>query len=92
MRIHWARLGLLVVTLALGLGAAPAAAEMFTCHDKPGQLLYSYNGTAGDYRGRNHSSYSRSRYSDDQSARTRYYRAGAAHATYFRSRHYWNDR
>jgi len=74
--------GLLAGALALGLSAAPAAAEMFTCHDQPGQVLYSYNGTPSDYRSRN---YSRRRSTDDYAAQTRRYRAGSSRASYYRS-------
>jgi hypothetical protein len=88
MRIGRAGYGLLAAILALGLSVAPAAAEMFTCHDKPGQVLYSYSGTPSEYRGRN---YSRWRQSDGYSARTRYYRAGSSHAAYYGSRRSWNE-
>lgn len=79
MRIGTVGCGLLAATLALGLSAAPAAAEMFTCHDQPGQVLYSYSGTPSDYRSRN---YSRRRSTNDYAAQTRRYRAGSSHATY----------
>jgi len=77
-------LGLLILAL---VAATPASAEMFTCHDKPGQVLAVYNGSPNNLGGR---SYSR-RYTSDysaQSSRQRY----QAHASYINSRHYWNDR
>ena len=79
-------LGFGLVILALTLGGA-ASAEFFNCNQKPGQLLYSYSGTPGQYSGRR--SYS-SRTTSDYSAqsRPRY----QSHATYSSSRHYWNDR
>jgi hypothetical protein len=88
MRIGTFGGGLLVGTLALSLSAAPASAEMFTCHDKPGQVLYSYKGTPSDYRGRN---YSRRRTTDDYAAHTRYYRADSSHASYYGSRRSWDE-
>jgi hypothetical protein len=76
--------------LALSLAATvPASAEFFNCNQRPGQLLYSYSGSPSTYGGRSTSS-SR-RYTSDysaQSSRQRY----QAHATYFGSRHYGNDR
>jgi len=89
MRIGTAGYGLLAASLALALSAAPAAAEMFTCHDRPGQVLYSYNGTPSDYHGRNYSS--RWRQTDGYSARTRYYRAGSSHTAYYGSRRLWDE-
>jgi DNA topoisomerase IB len=81
---------LLAGVLALTLGAvAPASAEFFGCHDKPGQLLYSYSGTPRSYH--SHHSYSRdsayrsSGTTDDYAAHTRYYRAGSSRATNYRS-------
>ncbi len=79
-------LGILALTVA---GAAPASAEFFNCNQRPGQLLYSYNGSPSNYGSR--SSGSSRRYTSDysaQSSRQRY----QAHATYFGSRHYGNDR
>ena len=39
-------IGLAAAIGALGIvSAAPASAEFFGCNDRPGQLLYSYNGT-----------------------------------------------
>jgi hypothetical protein len=90
---------------ALSMGAvAPASAEFFGCHDKPGQVLYSYNGSPSDFRDRSYnsggyshysgsSSYgSSSSYSEDSGGNTRYYRAGSSHATNYRSPRYRNDR
>jgi hypothetical protein len=76
--------------LALSLAATvPASAEFFNCNQRPGQLLYSYSGSPSTYGSR--SSSSSRRYTSDysaQSSRQRY----QAHATYFGSRHYGNDR
>jgi hypothetical protein len=87
--------GLLAAISALTLGAvAPASAEMFTCHDKPGQVLYSYSGTPDSYRSRrNYSRAGDSSYASttDYAAHTRYYRAGSSRATYYRSQRYWNQ-
>jgi hypothetical protein len=79
-------LGILALTVA---AAAPASAEFFNCNQRPGQLLYSYSGSPGNYGSR--SSSSSRRYTSDysaQSSRQRY----QAHATYFGSRRYGNDR
>ena len=90
MRIYKG-LGVLAGVAALSLAAmAPASAEFFSCHDKPGQLLYSYNGTPDGFR--SHSNYSRARSSraygsTDYAAHTRYYRAGSSPATYNRYRY-----
>jgi hypothetical protein len=80
--------------VALSVGAAvPASAEFFSCHDKPGQLLYSYNGTPASYGRHTPRRYSRNGYRAYGSAsHARYYRAGALRATYFRSQRYWNGR
>ena len=91
MRIDRAGYGLLAGSLALALSAAPAAAELFTCHDRPGQVLYSYSGTPSDYHGRQNYSYSRRRYTEDYAAHTRYYRAGSSHASFYRSRRSWDE-
>ncbi len=84
-----------VLTLSFAM-AAPAAAEMFTCHDKPGQVLYSYEGTPDSYRSRgkhySHVSSSRAYGGTDYSAHTRYYRAGSTPATHSRARRYWHKR
>jgi hypothetical protein len=86
------RLGALGFGLILALSLAvtvPASAEFFNCNQRPGQLLYSYSGAPSTYGSRSVSS-SR-RYTSDysaQSSRQRY----QAHATYFGSRHYGNDR
>ena len=86
MRIGALGFGLI---LALGLAATvPASAEFFNCNQRPGQVLYSYSGSASQYGG---SRTSNRRYTSDysaQSSRQRY----QAHATYFGSRHYGNDR
>ena len=48
MRIYRAGFGLLAGILVLSFGsAAPASAEFFGCHDKPGQVLAVYGGTPG---------------------------------------------
>jgi len=76
-----------ILALALTLGAvAPAWAEFFNCNQRPGQLLYSYNGSLGDY-GRQ--TYSR-RYTNEFAAQST--RRSYQHAAYFGARHYWNDR
>ena len=63
-------LGLAVGALALSLStAAPARAEFFGCNDKPGQLLYSYNGPATAYHSRR-ATHSSRRYTDDYSAQS----------------------
>lgn len=78
------------LVLALSLAATvPASAEFFNCNQKPGQLLYSYSGSPGNYGSRSASS--GRRYTSDysaQSSRQRY----QAHASFFGSRHYGNDR
>jgi hypothetical protein len=83
--------GLLGGILALTCGAvSPASAEFFNCHQKPGQVLYSYNGSPSDYGSRRSgysSRYSRSDYYP-QSSRRNY----QSHATYSGSRRYWDDR
>ena len=82
---------LLAGIAALSLAAvAPASAEFFSCHDKPGQLLYSYNGTPDSYRSRHNYSPTSSSYraygSTDYAAPTHNYRAGSSGATYDRYR------
>ncbi len=93
--------GLVVLAGALALSlavAAPASAEMFTCHDKPGQVLYSYSGSPDSYRSHspNRGTYSYGRASGSQAygsaTQTRYYRAGASRASYFDQQRSWNDR
>jgi len=88
MRIGALGFGLVILALTMG-AAAPASAEFFNCNQRPGQLLYSYSGSPGNYGNRSSSSSRRytSGYSA-QSSRQRY----QAHATYFGSRHYGNDR
>jgi len=74
--------------LALSLAATvPASAEFFNCNQRPGQLLYSYSGSPSQYGGRSSSRRYTSDYSA-QSSRQRY----QAHASFFGSRHYGNDR
>jgi hypothetical protein len=88
MRIGTLGFGLVILALTLG-AAAPASAEFFNCNQRPGQLLYSYSGSPSNYGSR--SSSSSRRYTSDysaQSSRQRY----QAHASYFGSRHYGNDR
>ena len=87
-------LGVLAGVAALLVAAvAPASAEFFSCRDKPGQLLYSYNGSPDSYRshGRGYRSYG-SASSDGYSARARYDRAGSSRATNFRPGRSWHDR
>ena len=85
MRLLGIGCGLLGLALALG-ATAPASAEMFTCHQRPGQLLYSYSGSASQYG--NRSSISRSTSNFSVSSQRQY----QAHASYTGSRHYWTDR
>ncbi len=73
---------------ALALSAAPAWAEMFTCHDRPGQLLYSYNGPPSAYRSHASTGF-RSRATSDYAARTRY-RAGQPRG--YSTVRYWDGR
>jgi len=84
----------LAAAVALSISAAaPASAEFFSCRDKPGQLLYSYNGSPASYGShvpRRYSSSGNRAYGSVSHAR--YYRAGASRATYFRSRRSWNNR
>jgi hypothetical protein len=87
MRFRPAGLGLLVLASTLG-ASAPASAELFTCHQRPGQVLYSYSGSTGQYG--NRSSSSSQRYTSDFAASSR--RQSQTHATSGSSRHYWNDR
>ena len=76
----------LVLTLSLA-ATVPASAEFFNCNQKPGQVLYSYSGSPSQYGGRTSSPRYTSSYSA-QSSRQRY----QAHASFFASRHYGNDR
>ncbi len=86
MRSRVVGFGLLAGVLALSV-ITSASAEMFTCHDRPGQVLAVYNGSPSGYGSH---SYSR-RSSSDYSAQS-YRRSDQRHATYFAaSRHYWND-
>ena len=89
MRLGVRRPGLvLALILALSLAATvPASAEFFNCNQRPGQLLYSYSGSPGQYGARSSSR----RYTTDysaQSSRQRY----QAHASFFGSHRYGNDR
>jgi hypothetical protein len=72
--------------------SVPASAEFFTCSQRPGQLLFSYNGTPDQYIRRQHH-YSTPRH---YSRTSRYYRAGSSryrrHATYYGHSRYWNGR
>ncbi|HEY2757557.1 MAG TPA: hypothetical protein VGJ01_17655 [Pseudolabrys sp.] len=82
------RIGLLVLAVALSAGAArPASAEFFGCNDadRPGRVLYSYNGTPGAYGTRS----SRARYTHDFAAQSRPRRT---HVTYYASKRYWHER
>jgi len=85
MRLGVPGFGLILV---LSLAATvPASAEFFNCNQRPGQLLYSYSGSPGQYGSRSSSRRYTSDYSA-QSSRQRY----QAHASFFGSRHYGNDR
>ena len=77
--------GFLAAAVALTF-ATSALAEMFNCHQRAGQVLYSYSGSPGQYGGRTSSS--RSYSTTSYSSRTRYQQQ----ASYSGSRHYWNDR
>jgi len=81
-------IGLLALIGALMVvSSAPASAEFFSCNQRPGQLLYSYNGTPDQYNRRQR------RYSAPRSYSHRYssYRQ-RRHATYSGSTRYWNGR
>ncbi len=92
--------GLLVLIGALVVAfSGPASAEFFTCSQRPGQLLYSYSGTPGQYSGRRHSYSAPRAYSAPRRysrASSRYYRAGSSryrrHASYYGGARYWNGR
>jgi len=88
MRFGRSGFGLLVLALSLA-ATAPASAELFTCHQRPGQVLYSYNGSPGQYGSRSYTS--SPRYSSSYAAQPSR-RSYQTHATYFNARHYWNDR
>lgn len=84
--------GLLALIGALMVvSAAPASAEFFTCNQRPGQLLYSYNGTPDRYI-RRERRYSTPRYSSSSRgySSTRYRQR--RHGTYYSSSRYWNGR
>jgi hypothetical protein len=78
--------GLSFAAFALG-SMTPAAAEMFTCHDRPGQVLAVYNGTPGQFGSRAATNYRSSRYAGSYAG----YRAGRTRLTE-NSRRYWDDR
>jgi hypothetical protein len=86
MRFRATGLGLMVLALTLG-ASAPASAELFNCHQRPGQVLYSYSGSPGQYSGRSASSRTTSDFA--ASSRRQQYQT---HATSSSSRHYGNDR
>lgn len=86
MRLRPTGLGLLALAVTLG-ASAPASAELFTCHQRPGQVLYSYGGSPGQYGNRGSSS--SQRYTNDFAASSR--RQYQPHASYT-PRHYGNDR
>ncbi|HZD89608.1 MAG TPA: hypothetical protein VE224_05880 [Pseudolabrys sp.] len=80
-----------IVGVLATISAAPASAEFFGCNDRPGQLLYSYNGTPDAYISRRHRygaprSYSRSTSRDYRAPRHR------RHVTYYGDMRYWNSR
>lgn len=82
--------GLLALIGALmAASVSSASAEFFTCNQRPGQVLYSYTGTPGQYVGRQRR-YSPRRYSSSSS---RYYTTPRRrHATYYSDTRYWNGR
>ena len=86
MRFRPTVLGLTALALTLG-ASAPASAELFTCHQRPGQVLYSYGGSPTQYG--NRSSSSSQRYTSDFAASSR--RQYQPQASYS-SRRYGNDR
>lgn len=66
--------------------SVPAAAEFFSCKDRPGQLLYSYTGTPDQYIRRQHRSsapHYRHRYTPPRHSRR---------AAYSGDARYWNGR
>lgn len=69
--------GAAVLSLSL---AAPARAEFFGCKDRSGQVLYTYNGTPGQFH---------DRYSQNYAVRPRY---SHSRTTYYESRRYRGDR
>jgi hypothetical protein len=84
MRFRPIALGLMASALTLGV-SAPASAELFTCHQRLGQVLSTYSGSPGQYGNRSSSQ----RYTSDFAASPR--RQAQSHASYT-SRHYGNDR
>lgn len=78
---------LMLVGVLLAVSSIPAAAEYFSCNDRPGQVLYSYTGTPDQYIRRQR------RYSAPRSYRRHYSRA-ARHSrrAYYGSTRYWNGR
>lgn len=79
--------GLLALAGALlAMSSIPAAAEFFSCNQRPGQVLYSYTGTPDQYI-RRQRRYSARRYS--RRATTQWHRR---RATYSGATRYWNGR
>jgi hypothetical protein len=84
MRIVAIGLGLLLGALVLSVGVTvPASAEFFGCHDRPGQLLYSYKGTPSEFHDRNSSN---SRFANSYAAQPRRY--SRSRVIYYGSRNY----
>jgi hypothetical protein len=70
MRRVAASFALLLGAVVMTLGTAvPAAAEFFGCSDRPGQLLYTYNGTPGQFDDR---AYTRSRHANRYASHSRH--------------------
>jgi hypothetical protein len=85
------RIGLVAVGLALSASVVtPASAEFFGCNgtDRPGRVLYGYNGTPATYGAR----YARGRYTHDFAAQSRPRRTHVTHVTYDASKRYWDER
>ena len=82
--------GLLALIGALVVLAGPASAEFFTCTQRPGQLLYSYNGTPDQYISRQRR-YSTPRYSPSYS-RSYSSRSHRRNTRYYGDTRYWNGR
>jgi hypothetical protein len=83
--------GLLALAGALlAMSSIPAAAEFFSCNQRPGQVLYSYTGTPDQYI-RRQRRYSARRY-QSRASRTYTTRSQRRRATYSNDPRYWNGR
>jgi hypothetical protein len=82
------RVGLFGLSVALSVGfVAPAAAMFFGCNDTRGQVLYTYNGSPGEYSGRSYTRHTTREYAAQP--RRHYSRP---RTTYYSTRRYANDR